>query len=117
MSDSAHSPAPGWWAMPGEVDFLAIVSVGLLLLVVLGVIHLYARFDRYAEHKSADTPLRTTVPTLLVVALAYEILPPLSHFSLLLPAALILAALARDLMIFLEGRSLQKPVEKGTPDA
>ena len=117
MSDNAHSPAPGWWATPGEVDFLSIVSVILLLLVVLGVIHLYARFDRFAEHKAADTPLRTTVPTLLVVALAYEILPPLSHFSLLLPAALILAALARDVMIFLEGRSLTKREEKSTPDA
>ncbi|WP_171124697.1 MULTISPECIES: hypothetical protein [unclassified Ruegeria] len=52
------------------------------------------------EHKSIGTPLRTTIPTMLTVALAYELMPALSHFSNLLPGALILTAIARDFMLW-----------------
>ena len=86
-------------ARPTRWAWAALIFIGLL---VFGVIHLYARFDRYAEHKAMETPLRTTIPTLLVVALAYELFPPISHFSVLLPIALILGALARDLMLWLK---------------
>ncbi len=120
MADlSAESPAPAWWTAPGETDTFAYVGLVVFLLFVLLLLHLYARFDRYAEHRSADTPLRTTVPTLLTIALAFEVFPPLSHFSILLPLALIAAALARDFMLWSHApdalpRSENLPVE--TPD-
>ncbi len=100
MADTAHDTAPAWWTPPGDTDVFAIVGLVFFLLLLFAVIHMYARFDRYAEHKSESTPLRTTIPTMLTVALAYEIFPPLAHFSVLLPIALILAALARDLMLW-----------------
>lgn len=101
MSAEHHeSPAPHWWTPPGETDFFAYVGLAILLMGIFGLLHLYARFDRYAEHKAQDTPLRTTVPTLLAVALAYEMLPPLRHFSALLPLSLIAVALARDIMLW-----------------
>ncbi len=37
---------------------------------------------------------------MLTVALAYEVMPALSHFSILLPTALILTAIARDFMLW-----------------
>lgn len=101
MSAEHHeSPAPHWWTPPGETDSFAYVGLAILLMGIFGLLHLYARFDRYAEHKAQDTPLRTTVPTLLAVALAYEMLPPLRHFSALLPLSLIAVALARDIMLW-----------------
>lgn len=104
MSTETHmSPrhdGPAWWATPGEVDVFAIAALVFLFLIIFLVVHVYARFDRHAEAKAESTPLRTTVPTLLTVALAYEIFPPLSHFSVLLPTSLILAALARDFMLW-----------------
>ena len=105
-------PPPGWWTGPGETDTLAWAALIFIGLLVFGVLHLYARFDRYAEHKAMETPLRTTIPTLLVVALAYELFPPISHFSVLLPIALILGALARDLMLW-----LKLPATPDQPDA
>ena len=56
------------------------------------------------ERQNEGTPLKTTIPTLLMIAFAYEIFPPLSHFSILLPLALIATALARDLMLWFEPR-------------
>jgi hypothetical protein len=56
--------------------------------------------NRHTTPLLEGTPLKTTVPTLLTVALAYEVFPPLSHFSVLLPAALMAAALARDFMLW-----------------
>lgn len=100
MATEAHSPAPAWWTAPGETDVYAFAGLAFMGLLIFLVIHLYARFDRYAEHKAESTPLRTTVPTLLAVALAYEIFPPLAHFSYLLPISIILAALARDVMLW-----------------
>lgn len=94
------SPAPSWWTAPGDIDTFAYIGLVVFFPIVLLVIHLYARFDRFAEHHSADTPMRTTVPTMLMVALAFEVFPPLSHFSILLPLALIAAALSRDYVIW-----------------
>jgi len=82
-------------------SFMALI---LLFLLVFAVFHVYARFDRFAEEHNEGTPLKTTVPTLLMIAFAYEIFPPLSHFSILLPLALIATALARDLMLWFEPR-------------
>ena len=89
-----------WWTPPGETDVFAIVGLATFFLLIFAVIHMYARFDRYTEHRAASTPLRTTIPTMLIVALAYELMPPLSHFSVLLPAALLLTAVARDFMLW-----------------
>ncbi|MBD8876917.1 hypothetical protein [Roseibium polysiphoniae] len=91
-----------WWTAPGETDTTAFSALVLLFLLIFGVFHLYARFDRFAEKHNEGTPLQTTVPTLLMVAFAYEIFPPLSHFSILLPLSLIATALARDLMLWFE---------------
>lgn len=91
---------PPWWTAPGQTDFYSYLALGIFFLFVLFVFYLYAVFDRYTEHKSRRTPLKTTIPTLLVIALAYEVLPPLSHFSFLLPLALVATALANDLMVW-----------------
>ena len=91
-----------WWTPPGETDTSAFLALILLFLLVFGIFHAYARFDRYAEEHNEGTPLKTTIPTLLLIAFAYEIFPPLSHFSILLPLALIATALARDLMLWFE---------------
>lgn len=91
---------PRWWVAPGQTDDYAWVGLVVFFLAILLVVHLYARFDRYTEHKSIGTPLRTTIPMMLTVALAYELMPALSHFSILLPAALILTAIARDFMLW-----------------
>ncbi|MEM8760495.1 MAG: hypothetical protein AAGE83_09275 [Pseudomonadota bacterium] len=87
--------APGWFVPPGEGDFLAVVVVVLLIGALYGVVYLYAAFDRWAEHHSKETPLAKTIPTLLLIALLYEIFP-LDHFHVLLPLSAILVALAAD---------------------
>lgn len=66
--------------------------------------HFYVRFDRYAERHDEGTPLKTTIPMLLMTVFAYESFPPLSHLSILLPLALIATALSRDLMLWFEPR-------------
>ena len=91
-----------WWTPPGETDGTAFMALILLFLLIFAVFHFYARFDRFAEHHNEGTPLKTTVPTLLMIAFAYEIFPPIRHFSILLPLALIATALARDLMLWFE---------------
>ena len=91
-----------WWTPPGETDGTAFMALILLFLLIFAVFHLYARFDRFAEHHNEGTPLKTTIPTLLMIAFAYEIFPPIRHFSILLPLALIATALARDLMLWFE---------------
>lgn len=90
----AHS-APSWFVSPGDVDSLAWVALVLLLLALFGIVTLYATFDRWAESKSHGTPLAKTIPTLLTIALLYEIFP-LNHFNILLPIAAILIALMAD---------------------
>ncbi|MES0885313.1 hypothetical protein [Roseibium sp. SCP14] len=98
----AHEQTVSWWTPPGETDTTAFSALVLLFLLLFAVFHFYARFDRFAERHNEGTPLQTTIPMLLMIAFAYEIFPPLSHFSILLPLALIATALARDLMLWFE---------------
>lgn len=91
-----------WWSAPGTTDTTAFSALVLVFLLLFAVFHFYARFDRFAEKHNEGTPLQTTIPMLLMIAFAYEIFPPLSHFSILLPLALIATALARDLMLWFE---------------
>lgn len=90
----AHAP-PTWFPAPGEIDWLAWFALVLILLGLFGMITLYAAFDRWAEHQSSGTPLAKTIPTLLTIALLYEIFP-LDHFSVLLPLSAVLIALVAD---------------------
>jgi len=87
--------APSWFVAPNEPDKLAWISLILLCLVIYGLVTLYAAFDRWAEHRSKGTPLAKTIPTMLTVALCYEIFP-LGHFNILLPISAILIALMAD---------------------
>ena len=64
-------------------------------MALFGVVTLYAAFDRWAERRSHGTPLAKTIPTLLTLALLYELFP-LDHFSVLLPLVAILLALLAD---------------------
>ncbi len=97
---AAAGADPRWWVAPGESDPIAFSGLVIFFLIIFAGVHLYARFDRYTEHRAASTPLRTTIPTMLIVALAYELMPALNHFSVLLPAALLLTAVARDFMLW-----------------
>ncbi len=84
-----------WFVSPGESDHLAWVSFAFICLAIYGLVTLYAAFDRWAEHQSKGTPLAKTIPTMLTIALLYEIFP-LGHFNILLPLAAILIALMAD---------------------
>ncbi|WP_158966549.1 hypothetical protein [Chachezhania sediminis] len=95
-------PPAGSWAAPGESDRFAWIGLVVLLGVLFLVVYLYALFDRYAEHRGSSTPLRTTIPTMLTVGLAYDLLPPLEGVNVLLPLALILGALARDIVLWIK---------------
>jgi hypothetical protein len=99
---NAEGQTVPWWAPPGTTDSTAFSALILVFLLLFAVFHFYARFDRFAEKHNEGTPLQTTIPMLLMIAFAYEIFPPLSHFSILLPLALIATALARDLMLWFE---------------
>lgn len=93
-TDLAHS-APSWFVGPGEADTLAWVAILVLCAAIFALVTLYAAFDRWAEHRSQGTPLAKTIPTLLTIALIYEVFP-VDHFSLLLPLSAILIALMAD---------------------
>jgi len=94
--DNGHGTAPlAWFVTPGESDVLAWVALGTLFLAMYGVVVLYAAFDRWAERRSHGTPLAKTIPTMLAIALLYEIFP-LGHFNILLPISAILIALMAD---------------------
>ena len=93
--NSSGHPEPSWFVAPGEGDHLAWVSFAFICLALYGLVTLYAAFDRWAEHKSEGTPLAKTIPTMLTIALLYEIFP-LGHFNILLPLAAILIALMAD---------------------
>lgn len=97
------SSAPNWFVPPGEGDFLAVFVVVLVLGALYGIVYLYAAFDRWAEHHSKGTPLAKTIPTLLLIALLYEIFP-LNHFHVLLPLSAILVAILADWARFNRGR-------------
>ncbi|MCK7615520.1 hypothetical protein [Roseibium sediminicola] len=101
-------PPPESWVAPGASDSFATAGLITLLLLLLLVIYLYAVFDRYAEHKGSRTPIRTTIPTMLVIGLAYDLVPPLRDVSLLLPATLIFAAFAYDVVLWMK----PEPVEE-----
>ncbi|WP_299349619.1 hypothetical protein [uncultured Shimia sp.] len=92
---SAEHSAPNWFVPPGEGDFFAVVAIVILVGALYGLVYLYAAFDRWAEHKSQGTPLAKTIPTLLAIALLYELFP-LGHFHILLPLSAILIALMSD---------------------
>lgn len=88
---------PNWSVIPNETDWLAwgaIIGIGLAVYFVM---YLYASFDRWAEHRAEGTVLAKTIPTLLGIALLYEIFP-LDHFSFLLPLSAILIAVMADWM-------------------
>lgn len=89
-----HS-VPSWFLEPGEGDLLAWVAIGIIIAALYGLVTLYAAFDRWAEQRSHGTPLAKTIPTMLTIALLYEIFP-LGHFNILLPISAILIALMAD---------------------
>lgn len=93
-SGEGHSD-PGWFVPPDAFDQLSWVILILLALAIYGLVSLYAAFDRWAERQSHGTPLAKTIPTMLTIALLYEIFP-LAHFNILLPIAAILIALMAD---------------------
>jgi len=95
-------PPPESWVAPGASDGFATAGLITLLLLLLLVIYLYAVFDRYAEHKGSRTPIRTTIPTMLVIGLAYDLVPPLRDVSALLPLTLIFAAFAYDVVLWMK---------------
>ncbi|WP_317055377.1 hypothetical protein [Roseovarius rhodophyticola] len=103
-AESSHGHAhPSWFVAPGESDTFAWFSIALILLAIYGIVTLYAAFDRWAEHQSKGTPLAKTIPTMLTIALLYELFP-LSHFNILLPLSAILIALMADWSRFNLGR-------------
>jgi hypothetical protein len=87
--------SPSWFVPPGDSDPFAWFAVIFICLAIYGVVTLYSAFDRWAEHKSKGTPLAKTIPTMLTIALLYEIFP-LGHFNILLPISAILIALMAD---------------------
>ncbi len=93
-SEGGHA-APQWFIPPGEGDFYAWLALGFILAALYGIITLYAAFDRWAEHQSRGTPFAKTIPTLLAIALLYELFP-LDHFHAFLPVSALLIALAAD---------------------
>ncbi|WP_255007367.1 hypothetical protein [Roseovarius sp. M141] len=95
VDDGTGHALPSWFVAPDNADILAWVSLAILALALYGIVTLYAAFDRWAEHKSKGTPLAKTIPTLLAIALLYEIFP-LGHFNVLLPLSAILIALMAD---------------------
>lgn len=95
-AEESHGHAvPNWFVAPGEGDMLAWLALALIFLALYAVVTLYAAFDRWAEHRAKGTPLAKTIPTLLTIALLYEIFP-LGHFNILLPISAILIALMAD---------------------
>jgi hypothetical protein len=95
-------PPPDSWVAPGASDSFATAGLITLLLLLFLLIYLYAVFDRYAEHKGSRTPLRSTIPTMLLVGLAYDLVPPLRDVSLLLPLTLIIGAFAYDIVLWMK---------------
>lgn len=89
---------PNWSVIPNETDWLAWSAIIAIGLAVYFVMYLYASFDRWAENRAEGTVLAKTIPTLLVIALLYEIFP-LDHFSILLPLSAILIAAMADWMV------------------
>lgn len=95
MEDGIGHSGPSWFVAPGDTDILAWVALALICLALYGIVTLYGAFDRWAEHRSKGTPLAKTIPTLLIIALLYEIFP-LEHFHIFLPLTAVLLALMAD---------------------
>lgn len=92
---SSHPPI--WAVNPNDTDWLAWAAIIAVSLAFYLIMFLYGKFDHWADQKSAGTPLAKTIPTLLGIALLYEIFP-LDHFSILLPISAILIAVMADWM-------------------
>lgn len=105
-AQTALDPPPVWWVTPGETDWLAWAAIIFVALAIYLVIVLYAKFDHWAEHQAHGTPLAKTIPTMLAIALLYEIFP-LDHFHILLPLSAIVLALAADWMAHQENKSAE----------
>jgi hypothetical protein len=95
IEDGLGHASPSWFTAPGETDILAWVALALICLALYGIVTLYGAFDRWAEHRAKGTPLAKTIPTLLIIALLYEIFP-LEHFHIFLPLTAVLIALMAD---------------------
>lgn len=95
IEDGLGHASPSWFTAPGDTDMLAWVALAFICLALYGILTLYAVFDRWAEHRSKGTPLAKTIPTLLTIALLYEIFP-LEHFHVFLPLTAVLLALMAD---------------------
>jgi len=95
MEDGIGHSSPSWFVAPGDTDILAWVALAVICLALYGIVTLYGAFDRWAEHRSKGTPLAKTIPTLLIIALLYEIFP-LEHFHIFLPLTAVLLALMAD---------------------
>jgi len=113
--EGAGHSQPHWFISPGDVDYLAVIVIILILLGMYGIVYLYAAFDRWAEHKSSGTPLAKTIPTLLAIALIYEIFP-VDHFHSFLPLTAILIALMADWSRFHLNNSVSNEPPAGTPE-
>jgi hypothetical protein len=98
-TDGLGYSSPSWFTAPGDTDVLAWVALAFICLAIYGIVTLYAAFDRWAEHRSKGTPLARTIPTLLLIALIYEIFP-VEHFHVFLPLTAILLALMADWLRF-----------------
>lgn len=105
MATETHGDAglPFWFAGPGEVDSNAWVAFAFVCLALYGIVYAYAAFERWAEHQARGTPLARTIPTLLLIALLYELFP-LSHFHPLLPLTAVLLALMTDFATWMRRR-------------
>ena len=97
LAEQSPDPAPIWWVNPNETDWTAWAAIISIALAIYLAMFLYAKFDTWAEHKAEGTPLAKTIPTLLTIALLYEIFP-LGHVSILLPISAILVAVMADWM-------------------
>lgn len=105
---------PSWFVAPGQADHFAWLALGFLFGAIYLVVVLYAAFDRWAERQSHGTPLAKTIPTLLTIAMLYEIFP-LGHFNTLLPISAILIALMADWSRY-HGLSLKEEDATAPPD-
>lgn len=97
--ENGHSMDPSlfWTVAPNDTDWMAWGGIATLAFAVYFLLYLYAKFDQWAEQKAHGTPLAKTIPTLLGIALLYEVFP-LDHFSILLPLSAILIAVMVDWM-------------------
>ncbi len=95
QASGTFSPPPFWTVNPDNTDWLAWAAIATIALAIYLVFYLYGKFDNWAEQKAKGTPLAITIPTLLAIALLYEIFP-LDHFNIFLPLSAILISLMAD---------------------